>query len=91
MLKSEKLKHCSGCCDDFYNGNNPMGVNECWGLKTAKMVTQFRIGTWTKPDEPYAFTQVNKLNCWQQKGQHFYEKLPSFVDKSKVGNEVKTR
>lgn len=87
MLKHEKLKHCGGCRDNFYNGNNPMGVQECWALKTAKLVTRFRLGTWTRPTEPYAFTQMKRLNCYSQDGQHFYEKLPSFVDKTKVGTE----
>lgn len=50
MTKGEKLKHCAGCRDDFYNGNNPMGVKECWMLKTAKIVTRYRTGTWTKTD-----------------------------------------
>jgi hypothetical protein len=29
---------CLGCYDDFYNGKNPMGVQECWGFKTARVV-----------------------------------------------------
>ena len=29
MTKSEKLKHCVGCRDNFYNGNNPYGITEC--------------------------------------------------------------
>jgi len=52
------LQRCSGCHNDFYNGNNPMGVTECWGVKTAKLVTRYRIGTWTQPDQPFAFTKV---------------------------------
>ena len=79
MIEAEKLQHCAGCRDDFYNGNNPYGVQRCWGLKTAKLVTRFRIGTWTEPDRPGAFTKVKGLSCWHANGQHFYEKLPDFV------------
>lgn len=79
MLKSEKLAHCLGCRDDFYNDKNPIGVKECWGLKTAKLVTRYRIGTWTRPTEPGAFTKCRVLSCYHAKGEHYYEKLPDFV------------
>ena len=36
-LKS-RLKHCSGCYENIYNGNNTVGVKECWNLKSAKLV-----------------------------------------------------
>jgi len=84
MKEVEKLKHCLGCRDDFYNDKNPMGVKRCWGLKTAKMVTRFRIGTWTQPTQPYAFTTVRQFQCFHQDGQHYYEKLPDFVKKTEV-------
>jgi hypothetical protein len=29
---------CLGCRDDFYNGKNPIGIQECWGFKTARVV-----------------------------------------------------
>lgn len=36
-LKPNKAQ-CMGCRDDFYNGHNPMGVKECWGFNTARVV-----------------------------------------------------
>jgi len=36
--KKMDKKHCAGCHNDFYNGNNPLGVSECWSLKTAKLI-----------------------------------------------------
>lgn len=36
-IKPEKYQ-CSGCRDNFYNGNNEYGVKECWSFKTAKVV-----------------------------------------------------
>lgn len=86
MTESEKMRHCGGCRDDFYNGKNPMGVQRCWGLKTAKLVTRYRIGTWTRPDQPGAFTKVKCLNCFHAKGEHYYEKLPDFVKQKDVVN-----
>jgi hypothetical protein len=84
MTENEKLKHCVGCRDDFYNDKNPMGVKRCWGLKTAKMVTRYRTGTWTRPTEPGAFTECKVLNCYHQDGQHYIETLPDFVKRKDV-------
>lgn len=36
-MKPEKSQ-CSGCRDNFYNGNNEYGVQECWSFKSAKVV-----------------------------------------------------
>ena len=40
-------KYCVGCNDNFYNGNNPSGVKEYWGYKSARVVTRYAIGWWT--------------------------------------------
>lgn len=42
-------KHCHGCRDDFYNGNNPMGVKACWGLKTATRIRRVRVNVDKRP------------------------------------------
>jgi hypothetical protein len=84
MTEGQKLKHCAGCRDDFYNGKNPMGVQRCWGLKTAELVTRYCIGTWTRPTEPGAFTKVETLSCFHRDGEHYYKRLPDFVKASDV-------
>ena len=33
----EKREFCAGCRQNFYNGNNDLGVKECWSLKSAKL------------------------------------------------------
>lgn len=30
------MNYCFGCNDNFYNGNNPYGIQECWNKKSAK-------------------------------------------------------
>ena len=50
---------CVGCDNDFYNGKNPLGVKRCWMLENAKPVTRYRIGWWTPPTAPGAFTKVH--------------------------------
>lgn len=84
MREDEKLQHCLGCRDDFYNDKNPMGIKRCWGLKTAKMVTRYKIGTWTRPTEPFAFREVRVFNCYHQDGCSYYERLPDFVKRDEV-------
>ena len=29
---------CSGCRNEFYNGQNPYGIPQCWSFKDAKVV-----------------------------------------------------
>ena len=84
MNERDKLKHCNGCRDDFYNGKNAIGVKRCWMLKDAKLVTRYRIGTWTRPTEPGAFTECKVLSCYHQNGYHYVTKLPDFVKKRNV-------
>jgi hypothetical protein len=75
---------CIGCRDDFYNGKNPLGVKECWMLKSAELVTRFRIGTWTRPTEPGAFTKVKVPTCYSAKGYSYFTQLPDFVKRKDV-------
>lgn len=72
MTKSEKLKHCVGCEQNFYNGNNGIGVQECWHLKDAKLVKRLRIGMWQNP--PYnAEATVKVFHCRREKGSCLIE------------------
>lgn len=73
------LSKCAGCRNDFYNDKNPLGVKKCWSLDTATIVTRYRIGTWTDPTQPGAFTKVTTHDCHQGEGYHHYKKeeLPS--------------
>lgn len=75
-MANDKSK-CVGCVDDFYNDKNPLGVKQCWSLDQAQLVTRYRIGTWTKPTEPRAFTEVEVYDCRREKGASLYHRLPS--------------
>lgn len=62
-------KHCSGCRNNFYNDNNPLGVKECWSLKSAKIVSRVRIGHWEEP--PYLNKKsVRVPNCLHGEGSN---------------------
>ena len=72
------VKLCAGCRDNFYNGNNPLGVKRCWSLDTAKVVTRYRLAWWTAPTVPGAFQKVTTHSCWSAPGQFAqYEHLPA--------------
>jgi hypothetical protein len=72
MTKTEKKKMCSGCRDNFYNGNNDLGVKECWNLSSAKVVLKRRVGTWERP--PWNAEPEQVLSCRTEKGYVFVNK-----------------
>lgn len=63
MSKMDK-KHCIGCYDDFYNGNNPYSVKECWMLKSAKLIKRVEVHVDQRPP----WTQKPRLlpNCYKR-------------------------
>lgn len=78
-LKKDK-KYCVGCHDNFYNGNNPMGVKECWGFGTAKVVKRLAIGWWVPMDRKENFYEVTIHDCRKEPGgRAFLEKLPRYL------------
>lgn len=78
MKKSKSL--CSGCRDNFYNGNNELGVSECWSYKNARVVKRWRIGWWTQQDKKENFDKVTTLSCHNAPGRYAHsEKLPQHL------------
>ena len=81
-------KFCDGCDNDFYNGKNPMGVAKCWHLAMARVVTRYRIGWWTAPTAPGAFTKVQTHHCHTASGRYQHqEKLPDCAVGVSTGEE----
>jgi len=70
---------CDGCHNDFYNGNNPLGVKKCWSRGKAKAVTRYRIHMNMLPGAPRAFTEVRVWSCRHEQGFALYTELPDFV------------
>jgi len=65
--KPKKAKHlCLGCENNFYNGNNPYGVDECWSFKKGKVIKRLSIPTHRPP--PYDKKDWRyMLDCYHQK------------------------
>lgn len=77
MSDDAKRALCSGCRDDYYNGQ---GASECWSLKTAEIVTRWRQGWWVDPTKPGAFVEVETLSCHRAPGRYAHrESLPDFA------------
>jgi hypothetical protein len=58
-MTCKSQRYCSGCRDNFYNGNNGLGVTECWSLKTAEVVTK-------------KFVHVDARPPWKQRPEKTY-------------------
>lgn len=70
MTKTEKKKYCTGCEQNFYNGNNPYGIKECWNLESAKLVLKKKIHINQVP--PWKQKPIKVLSCYQQKHYVFW-------------------
>lgn len=58
-------KHCDGCRDDFYNGHNPHGVQECWMRKDAVIVPRVLVHVDAVP--PYRNVKTQQVpSCYKR-------------------------
>lgn len=57
---------CAGCENNFYNGNNSLGVQECWSFKSATMVKARDVPISMRP--PYTFPETTRPSCYKAKG-----------------------
>lgn len=49
MTESEKLKHCAGCHDDFYNQPGNSSKGRCWSLASMKLVWKKEVSVDQRP------------------------------------------
>lgn len=66
---------CIGCTENFYNGNNPYGVKECWLFKDAKVITRYAIGV-NDPTIKGNVQPVRKPLCYRSKGTVYLSTMP---------------
>jgi hypothetical protein len=62
----KKAERCVGCDQNFYNGNNNMGIQVCWSLAGAKLVSRKRVHM----DQVLHMDQVPP---WTQKPEKVYD------------------
>lgn len=64
MDKDKKLQYCQGCKDNFYNGNNPYGIKECWCLQGARVVWRKEVHVDQRP--PWKQGAIRVLECYKR-------------------------
>ena len=72
-------KNCIGCRENFYNGNNDLGVKECWNLESAELKTRFRICNSTPMNIKSAYIKSRKPSCYREVGYTYLERIPSYA------------
>lgn len=70
---------CEGCRNNFYNGNNDLGVKECWSFKTATVCTRFRLSIHTPMNIREAYKKRKTLNCFSEKGFVHLTGIPHYA------------
>ncbi len=70
---------CQGCEDDFYNGNNPYGIERCWSADAAEIITRHRLHINSVPTKRSNFTTLQRPNCYREKGCVHYKEIPHFA------------
>lgn len=64
--------YCTGCNDDFYNGNNQYGIKECWHKKSAKVVWRKEVPIDLRP--PYNHIHKRRFySCYRRRGFAYLE------------------
>lgn len=67
MSRKMTKQDCAGCYNNFYNGNNPYGVQECWSFKTATLEQRIDVPVDLRP--PYTHLKPRlRPTCYKGKG-----------------------
>ena len=69
MTKSQKLMHCVGCRDDFYNHPGQHGSTGCWMLEGMKLVWRKAVPVDQRP--PWMMPARRVPSCYRRKGYVF--------------------
>ena len=64
-------KDCVGCRQNFYNGNNELGIQTCWNLPTATWVKVQEVPMSQPP--PYRQPVEYKPSCYRMPGFAYIE------------------
>ena len=73
------VRHCSLCVNNFYNGNNPMGVQRCWLLDTAELKPMYRISVNAPMGVRANYERVQAPSCCHQIGYIHLDAIPEYA------------
>lgn len=71
--------NCVGCRNNFYNGNNGLGVQRCWSLDSAKMKTRYELHRDTPMNLRSRYFKVRKPDCYHQTGYVYLDAIPAYA------------
>lgn len=72
-------KHCVGCTDNFYNGNNQYGVQACWLLKDAKVIQRYSISVNAPMGTRANYVPEKRPTCYHAKGVVYLNAIPDYA------------
>lgn len=64
MSETEKLKHCAGCHDNFYNHAGNSSEGRCWSLSTMKLVRKKEVSIDQRP--PWNQAPIKVPDCYHR-------------------------
>lgn len=79
---ADKVTHCRGCRDDFYNRSGNSSTGHCFSLETAKLRWRWVINMWTPMDRRDRFRKVKVHDCLHGEGNQrdiFMKRLPDHL------------
>lgn len=79
---ADKLPHCSGCRDDFYNRAGNSSNGHCWALEKAKLRWRWGINMQSPMDRRDRFRKVRVHDCFHGEGPYreiFMLRLPAHL------------
>jgi hypothetical protein len=65
----KRINHCIGCENNFYNGNNDLGIQVCWSLENMTLIKRKEVHINQRPP----WTQKPRMipSCFNKK-QYVY-------------------
>lgn len=76
-MKDTKL--CCGCRNNFYNGNNDLGVKRCWSADKAEIVTRFTLSINTPMHIKEAYRKEQLPSCYKRQGYVHLDQIPDYA------------
>jgi hypothetical protein len=61
-----KQSDCTGCRENFYNGNNDLGVTRCWNFESASLILRKEVHINQVP--PWTQEPIMKPSCYRRTG-----------------------
>ena len=73
-------KDCIGCRDNFYNGHNSLGVEQCWSFdKKKKLEVRYELSVNTPMNQKWGYFKVKRPDCYHKDGYVMMKAIPDYA------------